>query len=124
MLSGVYGGYVAVSVIVTVWIARTLSVTGLPFLVQVFHGQAATAHAVNQLLVAGFYLTNLGLIGITLREHIRVEDLKSGIELLGLKVGRSTTVVGLMHFGNLIVFCWLRDRTVHQERRPYESGES
>lgn len=115
MLVGVYCVYLLFSGILTVWVARTLSVAGRPFLVQVFHGNASTADAVNQLLIVGFYLMNAGLIGITLREYTNVYELKASIELVSFKFGRTILVLGVMHFFNLITLCWLRDRRVHTE---------
>ena len=112
MLSGVYCVYLLLSCILTVWVGRTLSNSGRPFLVQVFHGNESTADAVNQLLIVGFYLVNAGLLGITLQEYARVIDLKSSIELVGLKIGRTIMIIGIMHFCNLITFCYLRDRRI------------
>jgi len=112
MLTSVYGVYLLLSCILTIWVARTLSVAGRPFLVQVFHGNESAAVAINQLLIAGFYLMNAGLIGITLREHSDVYELKTSIELVSFKFGRTILVLGMMHFFNLITLCWLRDRRV------------
>ncbi len=112
MLTGVYCVYLLFSCILTVWLARTLSLAGRPFLIQVFHGNASTADAVNHLLVVGFYLMNAGLIGITLREATDVYELKASIELVSFKIGRTILVLGVMHFFNVITLCWLRDRRV------------
>lgn len=112
MLSGVYSIYLLLSCVLTVWIARTLSVTGRPFLVQVFHRNHEISNAVNQLLIVGFYLVNAGLIGITLRESVDVNDLKTGIELVSTKIGRTILILGVWHFCNLITLCWMRDHNV------------
>lgn len=109
MLTGVYIVYALISCFVTVLVAWRLSVAGRPFLVQVFHGDHATADAVNQLLIVGFYLVNLGLIGITLHERAAVPDLQAATELVSCKIGRTITVLGIMHFCNLVGFCRLRD---------------
>lgn len=116
MLSIAYVAYLALSIALTVWVARTLRVCGRPFLVQVFHGGESIADAVNQLLVVGFYLINAGLIGITLREHVNVTDLKTCIELASCKIGRTILILGVMHFCNLLIFCHLRDRQHGHER--------
>ncbi len=118
MLTGVYFVYLLLSCVLTVWVARSLSVAGRPFLVQVFHGNESTADAVNQLLIVGFYLMNAGLIGITLREYADVYELKTSIELVSLKFGRTILVLGVMHFFNLITLCWLRDRRIRYGSRP------
>lgn len=44
----------------TIWVARALQRYGKVFLLDVFDGDDVLAHAVNQLLVIGFYLLNLG----------------------------------------------------------------
>ena len=55
-----YSAYLLLSIVVTVWVARTLHKNGRAFLVDAFHGQEALADSVNHLLVVGFYLINLG----------------------------------------------------------------
>ena len=58
-----YFSYLAISVAVTVWVARTLHKSGRVFLLDAFHGNAELADSVNHLLVVGFYLVNVGYIG-------------------------------------------------------------
>ena len=70
------------------------------------------AEGVNQLLIVGFYLMNAGVIGITLREHSDVCELKTSIELVNLKFDRTILVPGVMHFPVLGTHCWLRDRRI------------
>jgi hypothetical protein len=48
--------YLAISIGLTVWVARTLHRNGRIFLVDVFRGNEALADSVNHLLVVGFYL--------------------------------------------------------------------
>ena len=55
--------YLAISVGLTVWVANTLSRNGLVFLEDVFD-DSKLAKAVNQLLVMGFYLLNLGYVAV------------------------------------------------------------
>ncbi len=109
MLTGVYTACFLISCLVTILVAWRLFVAGRPFLVQVFHGDHTTADAVNQLLIVGFYLVNIGLIGITLHERLAVPDLQAAIELVSCKIGRTITILGIMHFCNLLGFCRLRD---------------
>jgi hypothetical protein len=59
--------YLALSIGLTIWVARTLSRSGRVFLADVFHGSEKLADAVNHLLVVGFYLVNLGFVALWLR---------------------------------------------------------
>ena len=109
--------YLVVSVGLTVWVARTLFRHGRVFLVDVFDGDERIANAVNSLLVVGFYLLNLGYVTFALRLSDRVFDATSSIEALSVKVGGVLLVLGLLHFGNLLVFSQIRRRR-HLERQP------
>jgi hypothetical protein len=60
--------YLTISIILTVWVARTLFKNGRVFLVDTFHGHEPLADSVNHLLVVGFYLINLGFV--TRQTHV------------------------------------------------------
>lgn len=55
-----YGAYIVISILLTVWVARTLHKNGRVFLIEVFGGDESLADSVNHLLVVGFYLINFG----------------------------------------------------------------
>src|SRR5262245_3247762 len=95
--------YVLVSVVLTFWVARTLSTHGLPFLQTVFRGNTALAVSVNHLLVVGFYLVNLGFISFNLRLGFRVYGSAEATEALSMKVGLVLLVLGALHFVNVYV---------------------
>lgn len=107
--------YLAISVALTVWVARTLHRNGQVFLVDVFQGNVPLASSVNHLLVVGFYLVNLGFVSLALKLGYEVNDSRQSIEALSSKVGLVLLVLGAMHFFNLFIFSRLRTRA----RLPY-----
>jgi hypothetical protein len=107
-----YGFYLAISIALTIWVARTLFRNGRIFLVDVFHGNAALADSVNHLLVVGFYLINLGYVTMALKLGYDVTSTRGSIEALSAKVGWVLLVLGGMHFFNLYVFSAIRRRPV------------
>ena len=110
-----YFVYLAISLTVTVWVARTLHRRGRIFLVDAFQGQAELADSVNHLLVVGFYLINVGYVAFALRTSSNPGNLRQAIELVSDKLGLVLLVLGLMHFFNLYVFSRVR-------RRAQEAG--
>ena len=96
-----YGIYVAVSVALTVWVARTLFRNGRVFLIDAFHGNEAMADSVNHLLVVGFYLVNVGFVSLALRYGDKPETAQGAIEFLSTKVGLVLMILGAMHFFNM-----------------------
>ena len=106
-----YFAYLAISLGVTIWVARTLHKNGRIFLVDAFHGNAELADSVNHLLVVGFYLINVGYVTLALRTTAVITNLREAIELLSDKVGLVLLILGLMHFFNLFLFSRMRKRS-------------
>ncbi|HTS27042.1 MAG TPA: hypothetical protein VMH81_14300 [Bryobacteraceae bacterium] len=109
--------YLAISLGVTVWVARTLRRNGRVFLVDAFHGNSELADAVNNLLVVGFYLINVGYVTVALRTAATLDDARQAIELICDKIGVVLLVLGVMHFFNLYIFNRLRKRAQEPPRR-------
>ncbi len=107
-----YALYLAISIAVTVWVARTLNRRGQVFLVDSFHGNRELAESVNHLLVVGFYLINVGYVTYTLRSAAEIYTLRAAIELLADKLGLVLLVVGGMHLFNVFVFARFRKRSL------------
>src|SRR5215510_14088615 len=99
-----YVAYLAISVALTIWVARTLHKNGRIFLVDSFLGNEALADSVNHLLVVGFYLINIGFVTLALKYGDKATDTQTGLEILSTKVGLVLLVLGFMHFFNLGVF--------------------
>ena len=110
--------YLALSIALTIWVARTLHKNGRVFLVDVFHGNEALADSVNHLLVVGFYLINFGYVSLALKLGYNVETAQEGIEALSVKVGMVLIVLGGMHFFNLFIFSRMRRRASLQNGPP------
>lgn len=113
--------YLAISLAIAVWVARTLSHNGIVFLVQCFGQDAELARSTNHLLVVGFYLINIGFITLTLSLGAEPQTWADAIRFLSSKVGLAVIVLGAMHFFNMgsishfgrKVNGWLRDPTAH-----------
>src|SRR5215471_3581172 len=118
-----YSVYLAVSIAVTVWVARTLHRNGRVFLVEAFHGNAEMAESVNHLLVVGFYLTNLGYVALALATTETLNTTRQAVELVSGKLGVVLLVLGLLHFMNLYVINKLRQRAKQPAKRYIRNGE-
>ena len=113
-----YLAYLAISVGLTVWVARTLSRNGLVFLEDVF-SDSKLAQAVNQLLVMGFYLLNLGFVTVAMRSADNVPSTSRALETLSWKIGFVLLVLGVLHFFNVFALNrYRRGRLRHQATRP------
>jgi hypothetical protein len=116
-----YTAYLLITITVTIWVARTLFRNGKLFLVDIFHGNKELAEAVNNLLLVGFYLINIGYAVYTLQVVADVNSARAVIEILSLKIGAIILILGCMHFLNMFIFFRLRKRALI-EKRNHELG--
>ncbi|MEU5720671.1 hypothetical protein [Micromonospora sp. NPDC047738] len=109
-----YLAYLAVSIGLTVWVARALSRNGLVFLEDVF-ADKRLADAVNSLLVVGFYLLNLGYVTVAMKEADAVGTTSQALEELSMKVGWVLLVLGALHFFNVFALGRYRRGRLRQQ---------
>ena len=110
-----YGGYALVAVALVVWLARTLQRNGEVFLENVFEDDGM-ARAVNQLLVVGFYLLNLGyaLLLYKVGDAVALTEAFNG--LVG-RVGALLLSLGVIHLVNMAVFWRIRNHKSRSTNR-------
>ncbi len=96
-----YAIYLAVSIGMTIWVARVLSSSGEVFLARCFGQDTELATSTNRLLVIGFYLVNIGFI--CLRLNTWPAEQVNLIPAIGSRIGVSILVLGLMHFVNMLL---------------------
>ena len=116
--------YLALTISITIWVARTLFRNGKVFLIDIFHGNKELADSVNNLLLVGFYLINLGYAVYTLQVTSSITNAQEVIEKLSIKIGLIILILGAMHFFNLYIFFTLRKRAMHEKRfRPNTTNQ-
>lgn len=109
---GFYLVYTVVAVGLVVFLARTLQRNGATFLTDVFD-QTDLAKAVNQLLVIGFYLLNLGYAFLIYQLKPDYGSLIEAFNELTVKLGLLLLSLGVIHLLNMLVFWRIR---THRER--------
>jgi hypothetical protein len=110
MIVWTYAAYLVASLLVTVLLGRTLHRHGRCFVIRCLNGDVQSADAVNNLLLAGFYLVNIAFVALVLKSDIGVETFRQSVDLLSTKLGLVLLTLGVMHFLNLIVLGFLKSR--------------
>jgi hypothetical protein len=111
-----YCCYLLLTISLTVWVARTLFKNGKVFLLDIFHGNKEIADSVNNLLLVGFYLVNLGYAVYTMQVLDMINNVREVLEILSFKVGLIILILGGMHFFNLYIFFNLRKKAQADKR--------
>ena len=111
-----YSFYLVITIALTIWVASTLFKNGKIFLIDIFHGNKELADSVNNLLLVGFYLINIGYAVYTLQVTNNIANVQQVIESLSLKIGLIILILGGMHFFNLYIFFTLRKKATQEAR--------
>jgi hypothetical protein len=117
MLIVTYLLYLGISIAITYGVARTLSRNGRVFLIDGFGGKEDLADSINHLLVVGFYLINIGYIGLSLHFMNAPQDVAQMILSLSIRIGAIMIILGGMHFFNMLVISMLRQRALNFRRQ-------
>ena len=125
--------YLAISIALTVWVARTLHKNGRIFLVDSFLGNEALADSVNHLLVVGFYLVNIGFVTLALKYGDKAADAQTARfeQVIGQHVGGNRGLRS-QHHGPLHYVFELADiagpvivhEQIHRLRRHARNGRA
>jgi len=100
MLAYTYTAYIAISLGLTIWVGRKLNINGRVFLLENYADKPKLADAINQMLLVGFYLINIGFIAYTMRiTDVPPVNWAEVMEFLSVKIGLMAIVLGVMHFG-------------------------
>lgn len=112
-----YLAYLVATVVTTVWVGTTLYRNGRVFLVDVLQTEIL-ADSVNHLLVVGFYLVNLGMVALLMRDDAQLATPTDVLLAVVTKIGVVLVILGVMHFGNLLVLNRIR-RRANQGPTPF-----
>lgn len=109
-----YVVYLITTLSLTIWVGKTLFKNGKIFLDEIFYGNHLLAVSVNNLLLVGFYLVNIGYAVYTLKVTSTIESYREVVETLSVKVGFIILLLGGMHFFNLFILFRLRSKAHHK----------
>jgi hypothetical protein len=120
ILSVTYLAYLGIAFLLTVRVGHGLHKNGRVFLVQNFQGQEGLADSINDLLLTGFYLINIGFVTLALRYGDKPTSPAEIIEYLSMKIGAVAIVLGFMHFFNMRMLVHFRTSELFRALAPTE----
>ncbi|MFO0919261.1 MAG: hypothetical protein U0872_13230 [Planctomycetaceae bacterium] len=103
--------YLLISMAITVGVGQTLHRHGRLFITNCVRGDVHLADRVNDLLLVGFYLTNMAFVLLMLRSRGGATNWGQVPFLLSDKLGLVLSTLGLMHFLNVTALILIRHRT-------------
>lgn len=108
--------YILISIIITIFVSRTLSKNGEIYLVDGFNGNEALAKSVNHMLVVGFYLLNVGFVLLRMQTNKNISLIDDLLIYLSTNIGTVMFILGVMHFFNMFVIHRFRSVQINKNR--------
>lgn len=115
-----YGLFLPAMLALAVAVARTSHRHGRPWMLQLFHGDAPFVDAVNNILLAGCYVVNLGYIALVLADWESIADLPHLLTTLTRRMALIILVLAGLHYQNiavLLIWSKLKQRREHTNGR-------
>ena len=101
--------YLLIATILTVFVGKNLHSNGYYLILDLFENEVFT-RTVNNLLLTGYYLVNLGYVAITITSFPDISSSLVLLEVLASKLGAITLILGSLHFNNIIILHFLSSR--------------
>ncbi|MDB5257416.1 MAG: aankyrin [Chitinophagaceae bacterium] len=96
--------YLLVAGNTTYFLGRSLYTNGEHFLASIFLSRPEIVQPLNKVLLAGFYLINIGFVLLFFTQQHNLSGMQSCVEFLSKKLGAVYLVLGCMHLFNILVF--------------------
>jgi len=111
-----YALYIVISIIITVFVSKTLSRNGEVYLIDGFNGNEVLAKSVNHMLVVGFYLLNVGFVLLRMETALTINEVDALLLYLSSNIGIVLFVLGIMHFINMYLINRFRNLQINKVR--------
>ncbi len=95
--------YLPILFFVTFLVGKELHKAGKYFVCEMIRDNETFATAVNNSLLVGYYLLNLGYVALMVRGWEEITSLTSLLVVLCDRLGTILVTLGLVHFGNMLV---------------------
>ena len=95
--------YLIITLYITVIVGKNLHHHGKPYLQGIFEDETLY-HSINNILLTGYYLLNLGYALVMLQSWENIYSYPHLIEAISTKSGKIIITLGIIHYNNLLIF--------------------
>ncbi len=96
--------YLLITCYITVVVGQSLHRHGKPYLDDIFDGDTTLYNAINNILLTGYYLLNIGYAFLMLRSWEIITNYQALVEAITYKSGIIIITLGIIHYNNLMTF--------------------
>ena len=105
-----YGIYLLVTFYITVIVGYKFYKNGIHLVLDLFQNNVEGAHAINKLLLVGYYLVNLGYLAISISLWPMITSYHQMLQLIFNEVSFILLVLAFLHYNNIFWLHFLSKR--------------
>lgn len=94
--------YLVITILITVFVGWACYKNGIHFILDCVHDYAI-AHAINNILLIGYYLLNIGYAILTLTGWKSIESIPEMFDVLTLRLSIIILTLALTHYVNMLL---------------------
>lgn len=102
-----YGIYGVLTVVITVFVGRSFHKSGIHYILDIFK-ESSISHAINNILLIGYYLVNIGFAILKINTWNTVENSATLIEGISENVALLMILLGILNIFNIAVLSFFR----------------
>ncbi len=102
-----YIAFIALMIIIIVYVGRYFYTNGRVFIISLLKGNISVADSINRLLLAGYYLLNIGYAFLKLQNWRKISTLEGWCSSLAINMGTLILILALMHYLNMLAIYYL-----------------
>ena len=97
----VYIVFIALMVFIILYVGKYFYSNGRIFIISLLKGNVSLADYINRLLLAGYYLINIGYAFLKLKSWPRVTGIESWLAGLAANMGTLILILAILHYLNI-----------------------
>ncbi|NMH29630.1 hypothetical protein [Flavobacterium silvaticum] len=105
--------YLVITAFIILWVGHICYKNGNVFVAQLIPGHEDLCIRVNKILLAGYYLLNIGYCLITLVQWDTLQTLPDLIETVALKSAMIISIISILHYINIYVITHHTDKILN-----------
>ncbi len=98
-----YGAFIALIVLIIVFVGRTCYRNGNVFVAELLPGHLELCRQINKVLLIGYYLVNIGYCAITLVSWQQITSIAQLVEVIAVKMAIIIGIISGLHYLNILL---------------------
>ncbi len=95
--------YLIATFYITIYVGKVCYTYGEVFILGLFDNNINTTKSINNILLVGYYLINLGYATLNLINWQPINSIADMVAILSFKIGIITLGLGIMHYFNIYI---------------------